>query len=413
MGSQVNKRIVITGMGCVTPIGLNLNDFWQGLISGKSGVKLITTYNMTELPVKVAAEIDNFVPEDTIDAKVVRRTGRFVHFGIASAQEAVKSAHLDLSREDLGRIGVVMGTIGDFYQSVPQMDIVREKGHRAIDPCLTTKISAHSVASQIGFMLGLKGPNTTVNSACASGADALGVAMLHLRSGNADVMLAGGTESLINPLINAMLGRIGALSKETDPKLACRPFDLHRNGFVIGEGAGVMVLETYEHAQRRDAHIMAELAGVGWSFDAYSDAAPDAEGEARAMKAAIKDAGVNVDDVDYINAHGTSTRLNDATETKAIKLALGSRATTVPISSNKSMTGHIIGAAGTIEAIASVLTIGEGVIPPTINYQTPDPECDLDYVPNVARKAVVNVVLSNSFGLGGQNCCLIIKRFEE
>lgn len=411
--STDKKRIVITGMGSVNPLGLNVKDFWQGLSHGQSGIKSITTFDTTNFPVKVAAEINGFVPENCMDAKVARRTGRFVHFGVVSATEAVKSAELDLSRENINRIGVVMGTIGDFYQSVPQMDVIRDKGCRLVDPCLTTKISGHSVASQIGFMLGIKGPNTTVNSACASGTDALGTAVLHLCSGNADVMLAGGTESLINPLLCAMLGRIGALSREADPKFACRPFDLHRNGFIIGEGAGVLVLETYEHAQNRGARIIAELAGIGWSFDAYSDSAPDAEGQAMAMKSAIENAGVSANDIDYINAHGTSTKLNDATETKAIKLALGNRASEIPISSNKSMTGHIISAAGTIEAIASVLTITGGIIPPTINYETPDPECDLDYVPNVARKAEVNVVLSNSFGLGGQNCCAVIKRFEK
>jgi len=406
-------RVVITGMGCITPIGLNIGDFWKGLSSGKSGIKPITSFDVENLPVKVAAEVQDFVADNYIDAKVVRRTGRFVHFGIISALEAINSSGLDLSREDLQRIGVVMGTIGDFYQAIPQMDILRARGYRLVDPCLTTKISGHSVASQIGFYLGVKGPNTTVNSACASGSDSLGTAMLHLRSGDADVMLAGGTESLINPLMDAMLGRIGALSKEPDPGCACRPFDLNRNGFVTGEGAGIMVLETYEHARKRGAHILAELAGVGWSFDAYNDSAPDAEGQALAMRAAIADAGINTGDIDYINAHGTSTKLNDATETKAIKIVLGNRASEIPISSNKSMTGHIIGAAGTIEAIASVLTINEGVIPPTINYETPDPDCDLDYVPNVARKAEINVVLSNSFGLGGQNCCLVIRRFEE
>ena len=411
--STNRKRIVITGLGCVTPLGLTVKDFWRGLSIGQSGIKSITTFDTTNLPIKVAAEINNFIPENCMNAKVARRTGRFIHFGIVSAAEATKSAGLDLSREDLSRIGVVIGTMGDFYQSVPQMDIIREKGYRLVDPCLSTKISGHSVSSQIGFMLGVKGPNTTVNSACASGADAIGTAVLHLRSGNADVMLAGGTESIINPLVNAMLGRIGALSKETDPKLACRPFDLHRNGFVVGEGAGVVVLETLEHAQSRGAPIMAELAGIGWSFDAFNDTAPDIEGQATAMKLALKDAGVGADDVDYVSAHGTSTKLNDVTETKAIKLTLGNRASQIPVSSNKSMIGHIIGAAGAIGAIVSVLTIRESIIPPTINYETPDPECDLDYVPNVARKGKVDAVLSNCFGLGGQNCCLVLKRFAK
>lgn len=407
-----NKRIVVTGMGCVTPLGC-LDDYWQGLIAGRSGIGFMTSFDTTDYPVKIAAEVHDFDPREFMDHKVARRIGRFVQLGIASAVMAIKSAELDMPKEDLSRVGVVIGTVGDFYQAVPQMDIIRERGARWVDPFLVTKISAHSIASQIGCVVGAKGVNTTVNSACATGSDALGIAMAHLRMGHADAILAGGTESLINPLVNALFGRIGALSKEENPSRACCPFDLNRSGFILGEGAGVMVLETYEHARKRGATIMAELAGAGWSFDAYNDAVPDSEGQSLAMSAAIRDAGLTPGDIDYVNAHGTSTKLNDATETKAIKLALGKRAFEIPVSSNKSMIGHIVAAAGTMEAIASVLTIHNGVIPPTINYETPDPECDLDYVPNIARKAEVNVILSNSFGLGGQNCCLIIKRFDE
>ena len=410
---MTDKRVVVTGMGCIAPLGLNLDEYWQGLVAGRSGIGHITCFDTQDFPVKVAAEVHGFDPREFMDQKIARRTGRFVQFSIASAMMAIKSASLDMLKENLDRVGVVIGTVGDFYQSVPQMDIIRERGPRWVDPFLTSKLSAHAAATQIGLIVGARGPNTTLNSACATGTDALGAAVSYLRLGHADVMLAGGTESLINPLTNALLGRIGALSKEEDPSRACRPFDLNRSGFVMGEGGGVMVLETYEHARKRGAPILAEIAGVGWSFDAYSDTAPDPEGQALAMTAALRDAGVGPGEVDYVNAHGTSTRLNDAAETKSIKLALGRRASEIPISSNKSMIGHIVAAAGTLETIASILTICNGVIPPTINYETPDPECDLDYVPNIARKAEVNVVLSNSFGLGGQNCCLILKHFEE
>ncbi len=259
--------------------------------------------------------------------------------------------------------------------------------------------------------MGAKGPNTSLNSACASGSDALGVAMNHLLLGSTEVMLAGGAEANISPVAVASTARVGALSREPDPSKASRPFDLNRNGFVFGEGAAILVLETLEHARKRKAPILAELAGAGWSFDAFSETAPDAETQAVAMKAAIQNAGIAPEEVDHINAHGTSTRLNDAAETRAIKLVFGEQAYRIPIISNKSMIGHLACAAGAVEAVAAVMTVKEGIIPPTTNYQTADPECDLDYVPNTARKQPVKVCLSNSFGMGGQNCCLIFKQF--
>jgi 3-oxoacyl-[acyl-carrier-protein] synthase II len=258
--------------------------------------------------------------------------------------------------------------------------------------------------------LGARGPNSTLNSACATGSDSLGTAMNYIRLGYADVMIAGGADSNVNNIAIASTGIVGALTRNPDPATACRPFDLNRNGFVFGEGAGMMVLESYEHARERGAHILAELAGAGWSFDAYNETAPYAELQAYAMKMALKDSGTEPEEVDYINAHGTSTKLNDSTETRAAKMVFNEKAYKIPMSSNKSMIGHLACAAGSVEAVATVLTIQHGIIPPTINYQTPDPECDLDYVPNKARAQQVNVCLSNSFGLGGQNCCLIIKR---
>jgi len=268
------------------------------------------------------------------------------------------------------------------------------------------------VTAQVGLEMGARGPNTSLNSACASGSDALGVALNHLRLGHADVLIAGGSESIISPIAIAGTARVGAMSRQTDPAKASRPFDLNRDGFVYGEGAGMLVLETLEHAQQRGAPIMAELAGAGWSFDAFNETAPDAETQAIAMKNALQDAGLTPGEIDYINAHGTAKRLHDAAEAKAIKLLLDGQAYRVPVSSNKSMIGHLACAAGAVEAVAAVMTVNKSIVPPTINYETPDPDCDLDYVPNEARRQTVGVCLSNSFGMGGQNCSLIIKRFS-
>jgi 3-oxoacyl-[acyl-carrier-protein] synthase II len=279
-----------------------------------------------------------------------------------------------------------------------------------IDPLLISKIAASMVPAQVGLEIGAKGVNSSLNSACASGSDALGAALNYLRLGRADVIIAGGAEANVSPIAIAITGIVGALSRNPDPRTASRPFDLNRDGFVFGEGAGILVLETYEHARKRGAPMLAELAGAGWSFDAYSETAPDAETQSLAMRMALKDANISAEDVAYINAHGTSTKLNDAAETKATKMVFGERACKIPISSNKSMIGHLACAAGAVEAVAAVMTVKHGIIPPTINYETPDPACDLDYVPNKAREQRVNTCLSNSFGMGGQNCCLILKR---
>jgi len=279
-----------------------------------------------------------------------------------------------------------------------------------IDPLLISKFPASMVPAQVGLEIGAKGPNTSLNSACASGSDALGAALNYLRLGHAEVMIAGGAEANVSPIAIAATGIVGALSRNPDPETACRPFDLNRDGFVFGEGAGILVLESYEHAQKRDAPILAELAGAGWSFDAFSETAPDAETQTMAMRMELQDAGISPEEVDYINAHGTSTKLNDAAETKATKLVFGERAYKIPISSNKSMIGHLACAAGAAEAVAAVMTIKHDIIPPTIHYQTPDSECDLDYVPNEARYQAVNICLSNSFGMGGQNCCIVMKK---
>jgi 3-oxoacyl-[acyl-carrier-protein] synthase II len=325
---------------------------------------------------------------------------------------AIVSARLDMSQEKPEKVGVIIATSGMMSIIADEGEILRKKGPMRIDPLSITKTAPSMVTAQVGLEIGAKGPNTSLNSACASGSDALGIALNHLRLGHADVIIAGGAEANVNPIAIAGTARVGALSRETDPGKASRPFDLNRDGFVFGEGAGIMILETLEHAQGRNAPILAELAGAGWSFDAYNETAPDAETQAIAMRMVLQDAGVIPEEVDHINAHGTSTKLNDAAETKAIKMVFGDRAYKIPVSSNKSMIGHLACAAGAAEAVTAVMTVREGIIPPTIHYETPDPDCDLDYVPNKARRQNVNVCLSNSFGMGGQNCSLIIKRFS-
>ena len=401
---------MITGLGAVTPIGLNVEEFWQGLAGGKNGVGLITAFDTTKYAVKLAAEVKGFNPEKYMPLKRVDRTSRPIHMAIAAARMAIESAKLDLAQEKKERIGTVIATSGMMNVLVEQGAILNSRGPNRIDPLLAGKVGPNMVGVQVGMEFGLRGPNSTLNSACASGSDSLGTAMNHIRLGHADVMVAGGSDASVTPITVAATGIVGALSKNPDPQTASRPFDLNRNGFVFGEGSGMLVLESYEHARNRGATILAELAGAGWSFDAYNDTAPYAETQAIAMKNALDDAGVAPEVIDYINAHGTSTQLNDATETNAVKMVFGKRAYQIPMSSNKSMIGHLATAAGSVEAVATVLTILHKTLPPTINYQTPDPACDLDYVPNKARQQAVQTCLSNSFGLGGQNCCLVIKR---
>jgi 3-oxoacyl-[acyl-carrier-protein] synthase II len=406
----LNKRVVITGLGAVTPLGLNPAEFWQGLSEGKNGIGLITCFDTAKYQVKLAGEVRGFNPENYISPKRIDRTSRPAHMAIAAAKQAISYARLDLIQENRERIGTVIATSGAPQLLIDQADTLIHRGPNRIDPLLASKVGANMVGVQVGLEFGLRGPNSTVNSACASGSDSIGLALNHIRLGHADVMLAGGSDATIAQVSVAATGIVGALTKNPDPEIACRPFDLNRNGFILGEGAGILVLESYEHARERGAVILAELAGAGWSFDAYNDTAPFADVQAVAMRMALQDAGVSPEEVDYINAHGTSTQLNDSEETKAIKLVFGQGAYGIPVSSNKSMIGHLATAAGSVEAVAAVLTILNEVIPPTIHYQTPDPVCDLDYVPNKARRQKVNVCLSNSFGLGGQNCCLLIKR---
>ena len=407
------QRVVITGIGVITPIGLNVEEFWSGLIGGKSGIVPISRFDTGNFPVKVAGEVTNFDPTNYLDPKTIDRTARCAQLGIAAVSEAMESAGLDMTKENRERVGIVTSTLVETSYLAKGVEMLKKYGPRRADPLFITKVSPSVISMQVGMLIGARGPNSAVNSLCASGADAIGTALNFIRLGYADVMVAGGSDATLEPTTIAALNILGALTREADPAKASRPFDLNRSGFVYGEGTGMVILESYEHAMKRDAPILAELAGAGWSFDAYDSTAPQHDTEALAVRVALQDAGVRPEEVDHINAHGTSTKLNDVSETRAIKAIFKDAAYRVPISSIKSMLGHIITAAGAIEAIACVLTINNGIIPPTINYETPDPECDLDYVPNVARPAQVDTCLSNSFGLGGENCCLVLKRFRE
>ena len=407
------EKVVITGVGAVSPLGLSAKALWEGLKVGRSGVGLITCFDTGDLPVKIAAEVKEFDPRDYMGFKQARRMGRPGQFAIVAAKEALAMADMVVNGGYDPRAGVVLATMGGFFNTADQAIRLREQGPRRLDPLFITRNGPHMSACQVGTFFGFQGPNSTLNSACASGNDAIGVALMHLRQGNADVMLAGGTEAVISPLGIALLGQLGALSRRNDePSRASRPFDGERDGFVLGEGAAMLVLETERHALRRGAPIFARMGGAGWSFDAYNDTAPSPEGQALAISSALRDADLSPQNVDYINAHGTSTRLNDKAETEAIKSVFGERAYQIPISSTKSMTGHLACAAGALEAVACVFTLCEGVLPPTINYEFPDPDCDLDYVPNEAREHQVEVCLSNSFGMGGQNACLSFQRWE-
>ena len=409
-------RVLVTGLGAVTPIGNDAAAFWEGLSGGRNGIGRVTLCDPDGLPVQIAGEVKDFDPTDWLDRRTARRSARFVQFSVAAGMEALADAGIDL--EDAATregVGVVMATSGDAFDlGAPYMEMV-EKGPMRADPLIITRSGQHMGAARVARELGLRGPNTTVNTACASGTDALGHAGNLIRLGHAPAILAGGAEAIITRLALASMGRLGALSRNNeDPEHACRPFDARRDGFVLGEGAGVLLLESEQSARARGARVYCELAGSGWSFDATDDTAPDPEGEALAMRRALADAAIDPAEVEYVNAHGTSTPYNDRSETRAVKLALGEeRARRIAVSSTKSMTGHLAAGAGGIEAVAAVLAMHHGRIPPTINYGEPDPDCDLDIVPNEARPADLRVVLSNSFGLGGQNACAAFRRYGD
>ena len=407
-------RIVVTGVGLVTPLGLDVPSTWQAMLVGVSGTGPITHFDASQFDVQVDAEVKGFVPEELMDRRSARRSGRHTQMAVVAADEAVKSAGLVIDDENRDSIGVIIASSGAFFSIGEQDRIIDERGPGRVDPLTVPKVGQYSAAVRVGRLHEVRGPNSSVNSACASGGDAIGQAMNLMRLGQADCVIAGGAEALISRVVIASLGGLGALTKtwNAEPLRASRPFDARRSGFVLGEGAGILVLETEEFARRRGAPVLCELAGVAWSFDAADDTAPDVDGQALCMQRALQNAGITMDEVDYINAHGTSTELNDKTETAAIKKVFGERAYGIPISSTKSMTGHLAAAAGAVEAAVCVLTMRDGIIPPTINYEHPDPDCDLDYVPNQPRRAKVNVALSNAFGLGGQNSSLVFRRLE-
>jgi len=416
-GEFVRNAVVVTGMGVISPVGNTLAEYWESLVSGRSGVSRVTRFDASNFPTKIAAEVKGFNPEDFMDRKDVRRTDVFVQYGIAAARQAVEDAGLDLDRIELERFGVIIGSgIGGIETFEQQHLTLLEKGPGRVSPFFIPMMIADMAAGQISMVLGARGPNFATVSACASGAHAIGEAFRVLQKGDADVVLCGGTEAAITPLGMAGFCSMKAMStRDIEPERASRPFDRERDGFVMGEGAGMVILETLEHARARGAKkIYACMSGYGATADAHHVTAPspDGEGAARAMKLALADAGLRPADVDYINAHGTSTPLNDKYETKAVKTVFGEHAHRLAVSSTKSMTGHLLGAAGGIEFIACVMAITTSTLPPTINYENPDPECDLDYVPNAARKREVRAALSNSLGFGGHNVTLAVTRFD-
>jgi len=411
------RRVVITGMGAITPLGLSPEEFWQGCVEGRSGVTPISAFDASAYPVRINAAVKGFDPLEYIDRKEARRMARFTQFAVAAARQAIDAAGLQLDKEDTSRIGVVLGNgNGGFPNTEEAGRTLVEKGGMRMDPFFVPKMLPNMAASQVAIQFGLGGFNNTAVTACAASTQAIGDALEVIRRGKADVMLTGGTEAGICEMGLSSFCVMRALSTHNEePEKASRPFDAERDGFVCAEGAAILVLESLEHSKARGATILAELAGCASSADAYHIVAPceNGEGALRAMRWALEDAGVTPDDVDYINAHGTSTVLNDISETRAIRSLFGKRAYKIPTSSTKSMIGHVLGGAGALESVVCVKTLQTGVIHPTINYEHPDPECDLDYVPNKCRKADVRIILKNSFGFGGQNACLVFKRFEE
>jgi 3-oxoacyl-[acyl-carrier-protein] synthase II len=411
--AEHGRRVVVTGMGVVSPLGVSTPVFWERLIAGTSGAGPITRFDASCYGTKFACEVKDFTPEGVIDRKDAKRMDRFVQFAVVASAEAIRNAGLDLDHTDTSRVGVIIGSgIGGMETFEAQHKTLLERGPDRISPFFIPMIISDMAAGQVSIQFGLKGPNFCTVSACASGAHAIGEALRLIRAGDADVIVAGGSEATITPMALAGFGSARTLStRNDDPQHASRPFDQDRDGFVIGEGAGVLVLETEEHARRRNAPLICEFAGYGASGDAFHITAPcaDGDGAARAMRRALDDAQMRPDEVQYINAHGTSTPTGDPIEVLAVKHVLGEHARRIMMSSTKSMTGHLLGAAGGLEAVVTALAIQNGVVPPTINLVTADPQCDLDFVPNQAREAPVLNALSNSFGFGGHNVTLVMK----
>jgi 3-oxoacyl-[acyl-carrier-protein] synthase II len=415
MSKALRRRVVITGLGAVTPLATGVEESWRKLCQGKSGVARITRFDPSGSKVQIAAEIKDFHPEDFLDKKKIRRTDPFIQYALAATRMAIDDSRLAINGNNAGRVGVVLGSCaGGMTMYEKNLFALRDEGAERVSPFFIPGFIANMAAGEISLAFGARGPGKCVVTACATGSNCIGDAFRLIQYDEADAMVAGGSDAYILPVGIAGFDKMRALSRRnSEPEKASRPFDKDRDGFIIGEGAGVIILEEMESAMQRGARIYAELVGYGSNIDGFHITEPDWENQARCLKLALNDAAISPADVGYINAHGTSTVLNDVCETKAIKAALGEHSKKVPISSNKSMLGHLLGAAGVVEAIFTVLTIRDGIIPPTINYETPDPECDLDYVPNIARKAQVNIALSNSFGFGGVNATLVLRKFAE
>jgi len=412
-----NNRVVISGIGCLCPLGLDLASAWENLVAGRSGIDYITLFDATNLETRFAGEVKGFEPTNYMERKEARRMDRFAQLAVAASMQAVEQSGLQINSSNRDQVGIIIGSgIGGLTTLFQQARVLLESGPDRVSPFTVPMMISDMAAAQVSIILGIKGVNLCTTSACSSSSDAIGVAYELIKRGDAQAAIAGGSESILNPIGVASFNALKALSTRNDaPAQASRPFDAERDGFVIGEGACILILENLAHAQRRGANILAEIMAYGASGDAFHITQPDEDGDgaARAMQQALRKAGLAPGDIDYINAHGTSTPLNDKVETMAIKKVFGEYAYRVPISSTKSMTGHLIGAAGALEAAVSIMAIQHGIIPPTINLTHPDPECDLDYVPNVARKAEVTTALSNSFGFGGHNSVLIFRKYSE
>lgn len=412
----MRRRVVVTGMGCISPVGNNVNETWASLLAGRSGAGPITLFDASRHKTRFAAEVKGFDAVSIFGSREARRMDRFTQFATVATLEALEQAALKIDDSNRDRVGVVIGTgIGGIGTIMDQAEILRERGPERISPFLVPMMISDSAAGMLAIRVGARGPNMALATACASGNNAIGEAAEMIRRGSADAIIAGASEGALVPIAMAGMNVMGALStRNDDPLTASRPFDKERDGFLMGEGAGILILESLEHAQAREANILCELSGYGTTDDAHHISAPaeNGAGAAISMRLALENAGVELADVDYINAHGTSTPLNDKSETAAIKTVFGEQAYKIPVSSTKSMTGHLLGASGAVEAVFSILAMRHGVIPATINYQTPDPECDLDYVPNQPRKAEIKHAMSNSFGFGGHNATLVFSQFR-
>ncbi|VAX33330.1 3-oxoacyl-[acyl-carrier-protein] synthase, KASII [hydrothermal vent metagenome] len=411
------RRVVVTGLGLITPLGIGAEENWTAMLEGRSGIGTITSFDSSPLPVHIAGEVKGFDPADYIEKKEIKKMDRFIHFAIAASQMAMDDSGLSITEANAERVGVVVGSgIGGLPAIEHYHQALLEKGYKRVTPFFIPMLIINLAAGRVSMRFGAKGPNSAVCTACATGTHAIGDAFRIVQRGEADAMIAGGTEAVIAPLGMVGFAVMKALSRRNDePDKASRPFDRDRDGFVMGEGAGIVILESLESAINRGAKIYAEVVGYGMTGDAYhiTSPAPGGEGAVRCMTVTLKDAGVLPDEVDYINAHGTSTKFNDEVETEAIKTVFGKHAYEMVVSSTKSMTGHLLGAAGGVEAAVSALSVFNNIVPPTINLENPDPQCDLDYVTHTYRERTVNYALSNSFGFGGTNACLLFKKFEE